>query len=106
MAFEALWKARREELCNPEEFADDATLVTASQGRGQGHAQGDGQDGHFCAALYKGAQIFEAIGLQDGQMDLSFVGTASRVQGVNLDELAEEMLRRHALGFRLARRTR
>ena len=31
--------------------------------------------------------------------DLSFVGTASRVQGVSLDKLAEEMLRRHALGF-------
>ena len=32
-------------------------------------------------------------------IDLSYVGTASRVQGVNLAELAEEMLRRHTLGF-------
>ena len=48
---------------------------------------------------YKGAQVFEAIGLRDDVIDRCFVGTASRVQGVNLDELAEEMLRRHALGF-------
>ena len=48
---------------------------------------------------YKGAQIFEALGLKDDVIDLCFAGTASRVQGLNLDELAEEMLRRHALGY-------
>ena len=48
---------------------------------------------------YKGAQIFEAIGLQDEVVELCFEGTASRVQGVNLSMLAEEMFRRHALGF-------
>ena len=48
---------------------------------------------------YKGAQIFEAVGLRDEVVDRCFVGTASRIQGVNFDVLAEEALRRHALGY-------
>ena len=48
---------------------------------------------------YKGAQIFEALGLRDEVIDRCFVGTPSRVQGVGFDVLAEEAMRRHALGF-------
>jgi glutamate synthase (NADPH) large chain len=48
---------------------------------------------------YKGAQIFEAVGLNDEVIDRCFAGTASRVQGVDFDVLAEETLRRHALGL-------
>ncbi len=48
---------------------------------------------------YKGAQIFEAIGLRDEVIDRCFAGTASRIQGVGFDVLAEEALRRHALGY-------
>jgi glutamate synthase (NADPH/NADH) large chain len=48
---------------------------------------------------YKGAQIFEAVGLRDEVIDRCFTNTHSRVQGVSFDVLATEMLRRHALGF-------
>ena len=48
---------------------------------------------------YKGAQIFEAIGLRNEIIDKAFVGTASRIQGVNFEVLAEEALRRHSLGY-------
>ena len=48
---------------------------------------------------YKGAQIFEAVGLKSDIIDRCFVGTASRIQGVNFDILAEEALRRHTLGY-------
>ncbi len=40
---------------------------------------------------YKGAQIFEAIGLADDVIDRCFAGTASRIQGVGFDILAEEV---------------
>ena len=100
MAFEALWESRREGLCNPEEFPDDASLVAAyRKGVAKGMLKVMAKMGISTLHSYKGAQIFEAIGLQDEVIDLCFVGTASRVQGVNLNELAEEMLRRHALGF-------
>ena len=48
---------------------------------------------------YKGAQIFEAIGLADDVIDRCFAGTASRVQGVGFDILVEELQRRHQLGY-------
>jgi glutamate synthase (NADPH) large chain len=48
---------------------------------------------------YKGAQIFEAIGLADDVIERCFTGTASRVQGVGFDVLAQELERRHALGY-------
>ncbi len=100
LAFEALWMARREGLTNAEEFCDDQSLVGAyRKGVAKGMLKVMAKMGISTLHSYKGAQIFEAIGLRDEVIDLCFVGTASRVQGVNLEELAEEMLRRHALGF-------
>ena len=48
---------------------------------------------------YKGAQIFEAVGLADEIIEKSFPGTASRVQGVDFKALTKEIERRHELGF-------
>ncbi|WP_428387853.1 glutamate synthase large subunit [Mucisphaera sp.] len=50
-------------------------------------------------ASYKGAQIFECLGLRDEVIDRCFTGTASRLQGAGFDILAEEAARRHKLGF-------
>jgi glutamate synthase domain-containing protein 2/glutamate synthase domain-containing protein 1/glutamate synthase domain-containing protein 3 len=44
---------------------------------------------------YHGAQIFEAVGLSQALIDRYFVGTTSQIEGVGLDILAEEALRRH-----------
>jgi len=100
LAFESLWEARREGLVNSDEFIDDASVVTAyRKGVAKGMLKVMAKMGISTLHSYKGAQIFEAIGLQDDVIDLCFVGTASRVQGVNLKELAEEIIRRHALGF-------
>jgi glutamate synthase domain-containing protein 2/glutamate synthase domain-containing protein 3 len=48
---------------------------------------------------YRGAQIFEAVGLADEIVDLAFSGTHSRVAGVGLDVIAREVEMRHARGF-------
>src|SRR6187397_3080255 len=48
---------------------------------------------------YKGAQIFEAVGLNDEVIEKCFVGTASRIKGVGLEVLAKEALRRHEIGY-------
>ena len=48
---------------------------------------------------YKGAQIFEAVGLADEIIQFSFPGTPSRVQGINFEVLTKEIERRHELGF-------
>jgi glutamate synthase domain-containing protein 2/glutamate synthase domain-containing protein 3 len=44
---------------------------------------------------YRGAQVFEAIGLNKSLIDKYFTGTASRIEGVGLDVLAEEARRKH-----------
>ena len=50
-------------------------------------------------ASYRGAQIFEAIGLNQSVIDKYFTKTASRVEGVGLDTIADEALTRHAKAF-------
>ncbi len=48
---------------------------------------------------YRGAQIFEAIGLRDDVVDRYFGGTPSRIQGIGLDIIEEEALERHRSAF-------
>ena len=50
-------------------------------------------------ASYKGAQIFEALGLNAAVIAKCFKGTASRVEGVGFDQLAEDAMALHAMGF-------
>ena len=48
---------------------------------------------------YRGAQVFEAVGLNQSLVDKYFAGTASRVEGVGLDVLAREAEMKHAFAF-------
>ncbi|MCX7014071.1 MAG: glutamate synthase large subunit, partial [Candidatus Sumerlaeota bacterium] len=48
---------------------------------------------------YRGAQIFEAVGLNREVIDRYFSWTASRVEGVGLDVIAEETLQRTRRAF-------
>ena len=51
---------------------------------------------------YRGAQVFEAIGLNKDLVDAYFTGTTSRLEGVGLDVLAREAQMKHAYAFRPA----
>ncbi len=129
LAFEALWQARRDRLIDgmddeqptgdeagegaehpavenvPTEShdpftEDDYTLVKKyRKGVAKGMLKVMAKMGISTLQSYKGAQIFEALGLKDEVIDLCFTGTASRVQGVDFEVLGEEALRRHRLGF-------
>jgi glutamate synthase (NADPH/NADH) large chain len=48
---------------------------------------------------YCGAQIFDAIGLNSGFVDSYFTGTPSLVEGIGLDEIAAETVRRHEAAY-------
>lgn len=48
---------------------------------------------------YCGAQKFEAIGLNSAFVDEYFAGTITQIEGIGLDELAEEAVRRHHKAF-------
>jgi glutamate synthase (NADPH/NADH) large chain/glutamate synthase (ferredoxin) len=48
---------------------------------------------------YCGAQLFEAIGLNSDTVGKYFTGTASRVEGIGVFEIAEEAIRMHKAAF-------
>jgi hypothetical protein len=48
---------------------------------------------------YCGAQIFEAIGLDQAFVDRYFTATASRIGGIGIDVIAEEVRQRHDRAF-------
>ena len=48
---------------------------------------------------YHGAQIFEIIGLHKDVVDTYFTGAVSRIEGMGLDEIAEEVLIKHRISF-------
>ncbi len=48
---------------------------------------------------YRGAQIFEAIGIAKDVIDRDFTGTVSPIRGVSLDVIAREALLRHRTAF-------
>ena len=99
LALEALWQARRDGLL-PNRFDDDEKIVAAyRKGVAKGMLKVMAKMGISTLQSYKGAQIFEALGLKDEVIDVCFCGTPSRIQGVTFDIIAEETLRRHTLGY-------
>ncbi|AMD19597.1 HCL554Wp [Eremothecium sinecaudum] len=50
-------------------------------------------------ASYKGAQIFEALGVDNSVIDMCFAGTASRIKGVTFEYLAQDAFSLHERGF-------
>ncbi len=103
LAFEALWQSQRDGLLSGEAYDNDDKIVAAyRKGVAKGMLKVMAKMGISTLQSYKGAQIFEAIGLASPVIDKCFVDTASRIQGVGFDVLATEAWRRHELGFPLA----
>lgn len=101
LAFEALWQARLD-----NKFTDNAHLNTDSdlvsayrKGTAKGLLKVMAKMGISTLQSYKGAQIFEAVGLAEDIIDRCFTGTISRVQGIDMAALVEEVERRHRRGY-------
>ncbi|MCA9191318.1 MAG: glutamate synthase large subunit [Planctomycetales bacterium] len=100
LAFEALWQSRIDGLLPGEKYDSDEKIVAAyRKAVAKGMLKVMAKMGISTLQSYKGAQIFEALGLRTEVISKCFAGTASRIQGVGFDVLAEELLRRHALGY-------
>ncbi|WP_141433606.1 glutamate synthase large subunit [Bacillus sp. 03113] len=48
---------------------------------------------------YRGAQIFEAVGISQKVIDQYFTGTATQIDGIDLEIIAQEALSRHKDGY-------
>jgi glutamate synthase (NADPH/NADH) large chain len=95
LAFEALFQSRDDGLLP----ADTDVVGDYRQAVAKGMLKVMAKMGISTLQSYKGAQIFEALGIADEVIDLCFGGTVSRLQGVSFAVLEEETLRRHALGY-------
>ncbi|MGN6369973.1 MAG: glutamate synthase large subunit [Phycisphaerae bacterium] len=97
LAFETLWDLRAQKKIDVK---DDKTIVkNYIKAVDKGLLKVMSKMGISTLQSYKGAQIFEAIGLNAEVIERSFVGTVSKVDGVGLDVLAKEAVRRHEIGF-------
>ena len=93
----AIWMAdenRLETPTLPEEAVDN--YITAAK---KGLLKTFSRMGISTIRSYHGAQIFEAVGLARPLVETYFTGTASRVGGIGLAEVAAEALARHRAAF-------
>ncbi|MFP4483696.1 MAG: glutamate synthase large subunit [Spirochaetaceae bacterium] len=98
MAFEALSQLYRDgslEGVESEEQAVDHMLEALAKGMRKVF----GKMGISTLDSYKGAQIFEIVGLDQEVVDMCFSGTASRIAGATFDVLQTEAELRHKSGY-------
>jgi len=83
----------------PDDFTDQKIVKLYRDGVAKGMLKVMAKMGISTLASYKGAQIFEAVGLDSDVIDLAFAGTASRIKGVGFEVLATEAMMRHHSGY-------
>jgi len=98
LAYQALYSLRDTEVLDSD-LTDQDIVKTYVGSIGAGLKKVMSKMGISTLASYKGAQIFECVGLRDEVIARSFTGTASRLQGVGWGVLAQEVRRRHEIGF-------
>ncbi|HUQ90394.1 MAG TPA: glutamate synthase large subunit [Bryobacteraceae bacterium] len=84
----------------PDGMSFDAALKNFKKAVNKGLLKVFSKMGISTLQSYRGAQIFEAIGLNQALVDKYFTGTASRIEGVGLGVLAREAQMKHDLAFR------
>ena len=100
LAFEAIWQAKIDGHLEKSDISDYNSMIEAyKKGVKKGIMKVMAKIGISTLHSYKGAQIFEAVGLSDEIINKCFPGTASRVQGIDFKGLTKEMQRRHDLGY-------
>ena len=98
LAFETLedMHERRE---FPPEVEKDELVYRYIKSVGKGILKVMSKMGISTYQSYCGGQIFDAIGLKSDFVAQYFTGTASNIEGVGIEEVAEETVRRHFLAF-------
>ena len=83
----------------PEGMTAEQAQRRAVKGIGKGILKTLSKMGISTVPSYCGAQIFEAVGLAPELVERHFTGTASRIGGIGMEQIAEEMLARHARAY-------
>jgi len=84
----------------PPEYSWDKVFKSYMKATDKGLLKTFSKMGISTLQSYQGAQIFEAVGLSESLVDRYFTGTASRIEGVNIEVLAREALMKHRFAMR------
>ena len=77
----------------------DVAVANLIKALGKGVLKVMSKMGVSTVASYTGAKIFEAVGLSQDVVDRYFTGTTSKLGGIELGTIAEEVARRHAVAY-------
>ncbi|HZB87359.1 MAG TPA: glutamate synthase large subunit [Terracidiphilus sp.] len=98
LAFESLHDLKRRELL-PRDVTAEYAEKNFIKAINKGLLKTFSKMGISTLQSYRGAQVFEAVGLNQALVDRYFSGTASRIEGVGLGVLAREAQMKHAHAF-------
>ncbi|KAJ6171590.1 hypothetical protein N7470_000657 [Penicillium chermesinum] len=98
LAMECLLKMNREKLIR-KEISDEKVIENYKASCDGGILKVMSKMGISTLSSYKGAQIFEALGIDDSVIDRCFAGTASRIRGITFDLIAQDAFAFHERGF-------
>jgi glutamate synthase (NADPH/NADH) len=99
LAMECILKLHREKLIKKQGLTEEQLIHNYKHSCDGGILKVMSKMGISTLASYKGAQIFEALGIDDAVVDRCFRGTASRIKGVTFEIIAEDAFRFHERGF-------
>ncbi|WP_344562619.1 glutamate synthase large subunit [Streptomyces axinellae] len=86
-------------LPGPGEMAPEQAIRNLIYALGKGVLKVMSKMGISTVASYRGAQVFEAVGLDEAFVDTYFHGTTTKIGGAGLDVIAQEVAARHAKAY-------
>lgn len=98
LAMECILKMNREGLIR-KKLTDDQIISNYKSSCDGGILKVMSKMGISTLQSYKGAQIFEALGIDDSVVDRCFAGTATRIKGLTFELIAQDAFAFHEKGF-------
>ena len=83
----------------PAGMAPETAIKNLIKALGKGVLKVMSKMGISTVASYRGAQVFEAVGLDQSFVDTYFHGTTTKIGGADLDVIAKEVAARHATAY-------
>ncbi|KAI8067750.1 hypothetical protein BC940DRAFT_333325 [Gongronella butleri] len=99
LAMETMLKLKRQNAIPDASLTADKLIYNYKKGIDNGLFKVMSKMGISTLASYKGAQIFEALGVDDTVISRCFSGTASRIKGATFDIFAHDALTLHEHAF-------
>jgi len=102
MAYESICKMNDEgivEAAAKQQLTDDECIANYRNAAGKGLLKVMSKMGISTLQSYKGAQVFEAVGLADEIVERCFTGTTTRIQGTDFEALYRDIERFHEGAF-------